>query len=61
MPTYAYHCAQCSKAFDLLRPVECRDDTRVCPDCTGPADRTIRALGGFDLCGNGWYQKGNAR
>jgi putative FmdB family regulatory protein len=33
MPSYVYACLQCDLRFDMIRPVELRDDNVECPDC----------------------------
>jgi putative FmdB family regulatory protein len=33
MPTYAYHCEQCSQEFTMRRKLAEMDDPAACPEC----------------------------
>ena len=54
MPIYAYRCAACGHAKDLLRknsdPV-----LTVCPACGADAFQKQVTAAGFQLKGSGWY------
>jgi putative FmdB family regulatory protein len=54
MPIYAYKCASCGYAKDVLQKIF---DPRltVCPQCGKPALQKQVTAAGFQLKGTGWY------
>jgi putative FmdB family regulatory protein len=54
MPIYAYKCASCGFAKDVLQKVS---DTplSVCPECGAQAFNKQITAAGFQLKGSGWY------
>jgi putative FmdB family regulatory protein len=54
MPIYAYKCASCGFAKDVLQKIS---DTplSVCPQCGQPAFNKQITAAGFQLKGSGWY------
>lgn len=55
MPIYAYQCAACGHAKDVLQKVSDAPLT-VCPACGATAFSKQVTAAGFQLKGNGWYQ-----
>jgi putative FmdB family regulatory protein len=54
MPIYAYRCAACGHAKDVLQKISDAPLT-VCPACGAPRfDKQVTAAG-FQLKGSGWY------
>jgi putative FmdB family regulatory protein len=61
MPIYAYRCASCGHAKDVLQKVSDAPLT-VCPSCGAAAFAKQLTAPGFQLKGSGWYAtdfKGN--
>jgi putative FmdB family regulatory protein len=54
MPIYAYRCASCGHAKDVLQKVSDAPLT-VCPACGAEAMRKQVTAAGFQLKGSGWY------
>lgn len=54
MPIYAYRCASCGHAKDLLRKISDPVLT-VCPACGADAFQKQVTAAGFQLKGSGWY------
>ena len=54
MPIYAYRCAACGYAKDLLRKISDPVLT-VCPACGADAFQKQVTAAGFQLKGSGWY------
>ena len=54
MPIYAYRCASCGHALDVLQKLSDPVLT-VCPSCGEPALRKQLTAAGFQLKGSGWY------
>ena len=54
MPIYAYRCAACGHAADLLRKISDPVLT-VCPVCGADAFQKQVTAAGFQLKGSGWY------
>ena len=54
MPIYAYRCAACGHAQDLLRKISDPVLT-VCPACGADAFQKQVTAAGFQLKGSGWY------
>ena len=54
MPIYAYRCAACGHAQDVLQKISDPVLT-VCPACGEPALRKQLTAAGFQLKGSGWY------
>ncbi len=54
MPIYAYRCASCDHALDVLQKVSDPLLT-VCPSCGQEALRKQLTAAGFQLKGSGWY------
>ena len=54
MPIYAYRCAACGHAKDLLRKISDPMLT-VCPACGADAFQKQVTAAGFQLKGSGWY------
>ena len=54
MPIYAYRCAACGHAQDVLQKLSDPVLT-VCPACGEPALRKQLTAAGFQLKGSGWY------
>jgi putative FmdB family regulatory protein len=54
MPIYAYRCAACGHAKDVLQKIS---DTplAVCPACGAPRFEKQVTAAGFQLKGSGWY------
>ena len=63
MPIYAYRCASCGHARDVLQKLSDPVLT-LCPACGEPALRKQLTAAGFQLKGSGWYatdfRNGNA-
>ncbi len=36
MPLYEYKCAKCKEVFEVLRPMQERDEPVPCPECGSP-------------------------
>jgi putative FmdB family regulatory protein len=61
MPIYAYRCASCGHAQDVLQKLADAPLT-VCPACGADSFRKQLTAAGFQLKGSGWYAtdfKGN--
>jgi putative FmdB family regulatory protein len=54
MPIYAYRCASCGHAKDVLQKLSDPPLT-VCPSCGAPAFAKQVTAAGFQLKGSGWY------
>ena len=54
MPIYAYKCASCGHAKDVLQKMSDAPLT-VCPACGAPAFSKQLTAAGFQLKGSGWY------
>src|SRR5689334_21609097 len=54
MPIYAYRCASCGHAQDVLQKISDPLLT-VCPACGAPAFEKQVTAAGFELKGSGWY------
>jgi putative FmdB family regulatory protein len=54
MPIYAYKCASCGHAKDVLQKIS-DDPLTTCPACGAPAFTKQLTAAGFQLKGSGWY------
>lgn len=54
MPIYAYKCATCGFAKDVLQKIS-DDPLTVCPTCNAVAFSKQVTAAGFQLKGSGWY------
>ncbi len=54
MPIYAYRCAACGHAKDVLQKLS-DAPLRVCPACGAEAFSKQVTAAGFQLKGSGWY------
>ncbi|MEJ6024296.1 FmdB family zinc ribbon protein [Ramlibacter sp. PS4R-6] len=54
MPIYAYKCASCGHAKDVLQKIS-DDPLTVCPACGADAFAKQVTAAGFQLKGSGWY------
>lgn len=54
MPIYAYRCASCGHAKDVLQKVSDAPLT-VCPSCGAESFQKQLTAAGFQLKGSGWY------
>ena len=54
MPIYAYRCAECGHAKDVLQKISDPVLT-TCPACGADAFRKQLTAAGFQLKGSGWY------
>lgn len=54
MPIYAYKCASCGFAKDVLQKLS-EPPLSVCPSCGEPAFSKQVTAAGFQLKGSGWY------
>jgi putative FmdB family regulatory protein len=54
MPIYAYRCADCGRACDVLQKLSDAPLTQ-CPACGAQALRKQVTAAGFQLKGSGWY------
>jgi putative FmdB family regulatory protein len=54
MPIYAYRCAACGHAKDILQKISDPVLT-VCPNCSAEAFQKQVTAAGFQLKGSGWY------
>jgi len=54
MPIYAYKCASCGHAKDVLQKISDAPLT-VCPQCGAAAFQKQVTAAGFQLKGSGWY------
>jgi len=54
MPIYAYKCASCGHALDVLQKVSDAPLT-TCPQCQATTFAKQLTAAGFQLRGNGWY------
>jgi len=54
MPIYAYKCASCGHAKDVLQKLSDAPLTR-CPECGAEAFSKQITAAGFQLKGSGWY------
>ena len=56
MPTYHYHCSNCTHDFSKVCKMS-ESASADCPHCKGPAKQVIHA-GVFHLKGTAWYEDG---
>ncbi|MCA0293479.1 MAG: FmdB family transcriptional regulator [Actinobacteria bacterium] len=54
MPTYAYACADCGHAFDIVQSFS-DDSLTVCPECEGRLRKQFNAVG-VVFKGSGFYR-----
>lgn len=54
MPIYAYRCASCGHAQDVLRKLSDPPLT-ICPACSAQTFEKQLTAAGFQLKGSGWY------
>jgi putative FmdB family regulatory protein len=54
MPIYAYKCASCGHAKDVLQKIS-DDPLTTCPACGASAFSKQLTAAGFQLKGSGWY------
>ena len=54
MPTYAYRCAACGHAFDIVQSFT-DDALTVCPQCEGPLRKQYGSIG-VTFKGSGFYR-----
>lgn len=54
MPIYAYRCASCGHAKDILQKMS-DDPLTVCPQCAAATFSKQLTAAGFQLKGSGWY------
>jgi putative FmdB family regulatory protein len=54
MPIYAYKCASCGHAKDVLQKMS-DDPLSVCPACGQASFQKQLTAAGFQLKGSGWY------
>ena len=54
MPIYAYKCASCGFAKDVLQKIS-DEPLTVCPACNAAAFTKQLTAAGFQLKGSGWY------
>lgn len=54
MPIYAYRCASCGHAKDVLQKIS-EPALTVCPSCGASAFAKQLTAAGFQLKGSGWY------
>jgi putative FmdB family regulatory protein len=54
MPIYAYKCASCGHAKDVLQRMS-DDPLTVCPSCGQATFQKQLTAAGFQLKGSGWY------
>jgi putative FmdB family regulatory protein len=54
MPIYAYKCASCGYAKDVLQKIS-DAPLAVCPQCGAAAFQKQLTAAGFQLKGSGWY------
>jgi len=54
MPIYAYKCASCGHAKDVLQKIS-DDPLTVCPACGAATFSKQLTAAGFQLKGSGWY------
>lgn len=54
MPIYAYKCASCGHAKDVLRRMS-DEPLTLCPACGEPTFQKQLTAAGFQLKGSGWY------
>ena len=54
MPIYAYRCAACGHAKDVLQRMS-DDPLSVCPSCGASSFTKQLTAAGFQLKGSGWY------
>ena len=54
MPIYAYKCASCGHAKDVLQKMS-DDPLTVCPACGQSSFQKQLTAAGFQLKGSGWY------
>ena len=47
MPIYEYVCTGCESKFELLRPVDRRDDAAMCPTCRKSGRRILSVFASF--------------
>ena len=54
MPIYAYRCATCGHAKDVLQKIS-DDPLTICPQCAVATFSKQLTAAGFQLKGSGWY------
>ena len=54
MPIYAYRCATCGHAKDVLQKIS-DDPLSICPQCASATFSKQLTAAGFQLKGSGWY------
>jgi putative FmdB family regulatory protein len=54
MPIYAYRCAECGHAKDVLQKLS-DAPLAICPACGAPRFEKQVTAAGFQLKGSGWY------
>jgi putative FmdB family regulatory protein len=54
MPIYAYRCASCGHAKDVLQKIS-DPVLSTCPACNAPTFQKQVTAAGFQLKGSGWY------
>lgn len=54
MPIYAYKCASCGFAKDMLQKIS-EAPLSQCPSCGAPSFQKQLTAAGFQLKGSGWY------
>lgn len=58
MPTYSYKCKDCEHEFDINQRIV-EDALTECPECNKEElVKIIKAEGGFQLKGKGWFKSG---
>lgn len=58
MPTYTYKCKECEHQFDVMQKMS-DDKLKDCPECEKESlEKIITQTTGFQLKGNGWFNKG---
>lgn len=58
MPTYTYKCEKCEHQFDIIQRMS-DEKLKECPSCKElKLEKIITATTGFQLKGNGWFNKG---
>lgn len=58
MPTYTYKCSSCTHQFDIRQSMS-DDKLKECPECKKlDLEKIITPGNGFQLKGNGWFNKG---
>ena len=54
MPTYEYHCKNCSFEFEEFQSIA-SEPLQICPKCTGRVERKISGGTGLIFKGTGFY------